>query len=190
VLASAGFSLTGANTASLVDLAGAWNTSGVTTAFRMAITDTDVGAGSLLMDLLRNGTSEFKVAKGGDVTAAGAIITSATGFFSHATRGRIYAPNNGVIRLTNGTGSDFTRLVFGIADTSRPALQVNGAILETRLGDGSALAQHRMSILGITDGVAAPSAVEGMVLLFADSADGDLKVIYGDGTVKTIVMDT
>lgn len=44
--------------------------------------------------------------------------------------------------------------------------------------------------LAIVDGITAPSAIVGAAILFADSADGDLKVIFGDGTTKTIVTDT
>jgi hypothetical protein len=48
----------------------------------------------------------------------------------------------------------------------------------------------RAPMLEMTDGVTAPSAKTGFVQLFVDSADGDLKVIFGDGTTKTIVVDT
>jgi hypothetical protein len=44
--------------------------------------------------------------------------------------------------------------------------------------------------LGIADGITAPAAVTGLALLYVDTADGDLKVRFGDGTVKTIVTDT
>ena len=44
--------------------------------------------------------------------------------------------------------------------------------------------------LRLTDGVTAPSAVVGYALIYVDAADGDLKIIFGDGTVKTIVVDT
>lgn len=43
-------------------------------------------------------------------------------------------------------------------------------------------------ILG--DGVTAPSATSGQAKIYVDTADGDLKVIFGDGTIKTIVVDT
>ena len=42
----------------------------------------------------------------------------------------------------------------------------------------------------LTDGVTAPSAVVGFGEIFIDTADGDLKIMFGDGTVKTIVTDT
>lgn len=42
----------------------------------------------------------------------------------------------------------------------------------------------------LTDGVTAPAAAEGLATIYIDSADGDLKVVFADGTVKTIVTDT
>lgn len=37
---------------------------------------------------------------------------------------------------------------------------------------------------------AAPSAAAGQARIFVDGADGDLKVIFGDGVIKTIVLDS
>lgn len=42
----------------------------------------------------------------------------------------------------------------------------------------------------LKDGIAEPNAVSGYAILFVDSADGDLKVKFSDGVVKTIVTDT
>jgi hypothetical protein len=44
--------------------------------------------------------------------------------------------------------------------------------------------------LWLIDGVSAPSTVPGYAGMYVDSADGDLKIKFGDGTVKTIVTDT
>lgn len=44
--------------------------------------------------------------------------------------------------------------------------------------------------LVMTDGITAPAAVVGQAILYVDSADGDLKVKFGDGTVKTIATDS
>ena len=44
--------------------------------------------------------------------------------------------------------------------------------------------------LRVTDGVTAPSTESGYANIYVDTADGDLKVKFGDGTVKTIVVDT
>lgn len=45
------------------------------------------------------------------------------------------------------------------------------------------------NILNIQDGIAAPAAIVGRALLYVDIADGDLKVKFGDGTVKTITTN-
>ena len=44
--------------------------------------------------------------------------------------------------------------------------------------------------LDIDDGVTAPGTLAGKARIYVDTADGDLKVKFGDGTVKTIVVDT
>lgn len=44
--------------------------------------------------------------------------------------------------------------------------------------------------LCLTDGITAPGTVTGYASIYVDSADGDLKIKFGDGTVKTIVTDT
>lgn len=45
------------------------------------------------------------------------------------------------------------------------------------------------SWLDILDGVAAPATVAGWARIYVDTADGDLKIKFGNGTVKTIVTD-
>ena len=47
-----------------------------------------------------------------------------------------------------------------------------------------------MPHLRLTDGVTAPTSTAGYALIYVDTADGDLKVRFGDGTTKTIVTDT
>jgi hypothetical protein len=44
--------------------------------------------------------------------------------------------------------------------------------------------------LALIDGITAPTTVTGHAVIYVDTADGDLKVKFGDGTVKTIVTDT
>jgi len=44
--------------------------------------------------------------------------------------------------------------------------------------------------ISLTDGIAAPPASVGLAQIYVDSADGDLKVIFGDGTIKTLATDT
>lgn len=42
----------------------------------------------------------------------------------------------------------------------------------------------------IADGITAPGAASGKARIYVDVSDGDLKVVFADGTVKTIVTDT
>jgi len=42
----------------------------------------------------------------------------------------------------------------------------------------------------ITDGVTAPSSFPTIAQIYVDSADGDLKVKFADGVVKTLAADT
>lgn len=119
---------------------------------------------------------------------------------------RITAPSDGVLRLTNAALSDFSRLQFGGTTASFPALKRSGTELQARLADDSGYADFRAAYftgigitvssylsgntLRLTDGVTAPGTVAGIAQIYVDTADGDLKVIFGDGTVKTIVTDT
>lgn len=47
-----------------------------------------------------------------------------------------------------------------------------------------------LSRLTLVDGVSEPATLAGHVQIYVDSADGDLKAKFGDGSVKTIVTDT
>jgi hypothetical protein len=59
------FSTTGSNAASMLNLAGTWNTTGAPTAIKLNITDTASNASSLLMDLQVGGTSKASINKSG-----------------------------------------------------------------------------------------------------------------------------
>ncbi len=43
--------------------------------------------------------------------------------------------------------------------------------------------------IAVTDGITAPSTISGQAIIYVDTADGDLKVKFGDGTVKTLATD-
>jgi hypothetical protein len=47
-----------------------------------------------------------------------------------------------------------------------------------------------VNILPLTDGVIAPAAIPGSALIYVDVADGDLKVVFADGVVKTLATDS
>ena len=86
VLASTGYSLTGSDATSMVNLAGTWNTSGTPTAIKLNVTDTASNSASLLLDLQIGGASKFKIRKDGlliigDVTNGGAYGFPSAGAF-------------------------------------------------------------------------------------------------------------
>ena len=64
-ISSTGYSLTGSDASSLVDLAGTWNTSGTPTAIKLNVTDTASNSASLLMDLQVGGSSKLQLRKDG-----------------------------------------------------------------------------------------------------------------------------
>lgn len=68
---------------------------------------------------------------------------------------------------------------------------VNGTDNSNSLGSTTNrwLAAYAGSIK-ITDGITAPGTIAGFASIYVDTADGDLKIKFGDGTVKTIVTDT
>jgi hypothetical protein len=79
---------------------------------------------------------------------------------------------------------------FGGTTSSFPALKRNTDQLEARLADDSNYTPFVAQRFSMVDGVTEPAATVGQAKLYVDAADGDLKVKFGDGTVKTIVTDT
>lgn len=77
-LTVSGFSLDGANTQSMIDLAGTWNTSAAPTGFKFNITDTASAAASLLFDFQHSGTSFFNLRKDGRLVLAGRLSIAST----------------------------------------------------------------------------------------------------------------
>ena len=73
ILVSTGYSLTGNDYSSMIDLTGHWNTGGSPTAILLKMYDTASNPNSLLMDLQCNNASRFSVCKDGTV-AIGNII--------------------------------------------------------------------------------------------------------------------
>ena len=92
ILTSTGYSLTGSNATTMIDLAGTWNTSGTPTAIKLNITNTASNAASSLIDIQSGGTSRFKVlATGGTTLGGGASsplsIVSSTGTVTFTATG-------------------------------------------------------------------------------------------------------
>jgi hypothetical protein len=62
--------------------------------------------------------------------------------------------------------------------------------LEKRIEDLESAEYNRYSYVYLKDATDEPSTLSGWGLLFIDNADGDLKIKFGDGTLKTIIADT
>lgn len=72
ILASTGYSLTGSNATSMIDVAGTWNTTGNPTLIKIAVTNTASGSSAKLLDILGGSagtTSLFAVTKTGAIDA-------------------------------------------------------------------------------------------------------------------------
>lgn len=82
---------------------------------------------------------------------------------------------NGFLFVVNNTG------ILQVTN-NQVTIGSSGNLLVT----GNARAAHMI----VTDGVTAPSATSGQAKIYVDTADGDLKVIFGDGTIKTLATDT
>jgi hypothetical protein len=102
--------------------------------------------------------------------------------------------------LNGDTGDATPTPAFVVADTNTATGNPITHQVETERATGSFYRGVRggnpyfeafaSGALGIRDGISAPAAVTGLALLYVDTADGDLKVRFSDGTIKTIVVDT
>lgn len=105
--------------------------------------------------------------------------------------GRYFKLTNLTLRLASFGVSDPGTLQDGDlwyrSDTDKFRARVNGAT-ESLVTEESLKA--RQDYIGVTDGVSAPATVAGRALIYVDTADGDLKVRFGDGTIKTLATDT
>jgi len=94
-----------------------------------------------------------------------------------------WAKQNGIALLGLGAGG----MSIG---TSSGDLRIFAGGLSTPAGVWTASNLAVAGFISITDGVTAPSATSGQAKIYVNSSNGDLEVIFGDGTVKTIVTDT
>jgi hypothetical protein len=97
---------------------------------------------------------------------------------------------DGVYQQKNTYTVSSTTLTFSTAPPNFSTIEV---MVVTALPVGATTASQvsgSFNQLSVIDGVSAPSTVAGSALIYVDSADGDLKIKFGDGTVKTIATDT
>jgi hypothetical protein len=100
------------------------------------------------------------------------------------TQTQFTSPNNASFTFSMVSGVNTHTFTIG---TGLSGLTTNRAITCTALNASSVVTGL---YLVVTDGVTAPGATTGQAKIYVDTADGDLKVVFADGTVKTIVTDT
>lgn len=96
-LISTGYSLTGANAQSLMDLAGTWNTTGVPTALKLNITNTASDAASLLIALQTSSVNRLSLKATGQAFIFGGLTVHGTAAWAGSEAG------NGQIFLGDGS---------------------------------------------------------------------------------------
>ena len=96
----------------------------------MAVNLIDVG--TTTSTIFSGYTSKFKVDNSGNTGFAGTLY-----FNTAYSTSSMSAPANGIIRMANAAGNNFTRLIFGSNDTGAPGLVKSGTDLLLQLGDGS-----------------------------------------------------
>lgn len=99
------------------------------------------------------------------------------------------AGSNGVYLNTNGQDRWFVSGSGHFQPTADNVFDI-GASAGNRPRTGYFSTSVVAPYLAVTDGIAAPGAGTGVARIYVDTADGDLKVVFSDGTVKTIVTDT
>ena len=94
---------------------------------------------------------------------------------------------NGIFNSDYNGPNNYLLTNFATATFARPDFWLSSFILY--IDTGKAETNHAIT-LKLVDGVTTPTTAVGYAFIYVDSSDGDLKVKFGDGTVKTIVVDT
>lgn len=198
ILASTGYSLTGSDQTSMVNLAGTWNTSGVPVAIKLAITNTAAGANPMFMQFLGGaaGTTEYlRISSVGSVISqntlasvagnlgvwssiANAATGASTGNYVNIRDTGIDVRSDYIVAWSNSTSNTTTK-TSSISQASAARLQ---------LGDGAANANGSLNLTNLTatgaaiilSGVASDAAATDTTLC-QKSSDGT--VLKGSGTL-------
>jgi hypothetical protein len=89
------------------------------------------------------------------------------------------------VRAYNGAGdSGYTNIVSGKTPPDEVTLYRYLAL------DGGQIKRSDGRYIALVDGVPEPDIVAEFAWIYIDEADGDLKIKYSDGTIKTIAVDT
>ena len=88
---------------------------------------------------------------------------------------------------SDGSASDALVFYDSTALQYRMVILTNGNVLVGTTTDSGKLTVN--GEIALVDGMAEPGTTSGWAKLYVDSDHGDLKIKFGDGTVKTIVVD-
>lgn len=129
------------STMNIFDLTDTWNAGGTTfTAIKMNATDTASAAGSLLIDLQIGGVSQFRVSKGGRITAQ-TLTFGLGGQTSVATNTALgfEALNNASLTGTNNVGVGYQALLSNTSGGSNSAMGAGALAVNTTGANNSAM---------------------------------------------------
>jgi lysophospholipase L1-like esterase len=126
----------------------------------------------------------------GIAAVASGASTTAVGYTATASGNNSTAVGNGSV--SSGSGSTaLGRLAVAAFDNSTAVGKDATTTKPSEVMLGIAGQEvHIPGVLSIVDGMTAPGTIAGRATIYVDTADGDLKVRFGDGTIKTIVTDT
>lgn len=96
----------------------------------------------------RNLAAGGQITAGTHVIAGGTVQAAAGSPVEWNGRSRVVSPSDGIVRLENNAATDFSRLQFGGATTSFPALKRNSTSLRAVLADDSADTNFYAAFLG------------------------------------------
>lgn len=137
---------------------------------------------------------QFIVSHGSGYTASEPIMRITNGT-SGAASSQFRA--DGQLLFTNDLGlyfemasGDAGRIYGSTLNTLRLQAGSDGFDFLNNAGSGYAARITNAGAFAIPDGITAPAAVSGLAHIYVDTADGDLKVRFGDGTVAVIAADT
>ena len=112
--------------------------------FRIGTEKGSGGGTARALEFQTDGTTRATISANGQTTFSSGVRLDS--YLDFSTLGTIKYTAGGVLKVSNTAETDFNRLQFGGTTTSFPALKRNSAVLETKLADDSAYAQHAASV--------------------------------------------
>jgi hypothetical protein len=116
---------------------------------------------------------------GASFTSQSNYNVTATGYYGHLGRSRIYSPADGNFQLTNNANNNFGLLQFAGTTSAEPALKRSTTTLQVRLADDSAFTNIQGKLTTDNAYVATPAVSTGTVIMY-DSAGTALRVLVAN----------